>query len=216
MEYTNPARVCQIAATGQCSSNMNCTLEPDDQGVKIIPGGLTYWQDLENEVQYNSGRSNAREISPQLPNEASNQLPGQLSIAEQENDCSSSSVEHNDKYAEDDCRNPLTENKEICVPLDLTVESREQSGPPDTSISTPEGQTGHKDKSHLPTEEYFKSEIEKIKEQVIQDLMIFTEKKEWMCKKCKLVFGSPLRVRQHILSRHFEGPLTRCKYCGVY
>ena len=23
-------------------------------------------------------------------------------------------------------------------------------------------------------------------------------------------------MRQHILSRHFQGPLTRCKYCGIY
>ena len=111
MEYTNTARVCHTAATGQCPDNMNYTMESDDQDIKIIPGDTRYWEDWESEVQYNSGRSDAREISPQLPNEASNQLPGQLSIVEQENDCISSSVKHNDEYVKDDCRNPLTENK---------------------------------------------------------------------------------------------------------
>ena len=47
-------------------------------------------------------------------------------------------------------------------------------------------------------------------------MMIFTKEKECSCKECKLVFVSPLHVRQHILSRHFQGPLTRCKYCGIY
>ena len=110
----------------------------------------------------------------------------------------------------------MTENKEICVPLDLTVESREQSGHPDASTNTPKGLVEHEDKSHLPTEEYLNSEIEKIKEQVIKDLMIFTEKKEWMCTECKSVLGSLLRVWQHVLSRHFEGPLAQCKYCKVF
>ena len=69
--------------------------------------------------------------------------------------------------------------------MDLTVESREQSAPPDASTNAPEGQTRHKDKLHLVTEEYLKSEIEKIKEQVIQDLMVFTEEEEWRCKECE-------------------------------
>ena len=48
MEYTNAAGLRQGAATtGQCSNNMNCIPEPDDQGVKIISGDSTYWQDWE-------------------------------------------------------------------------------------------------------------------------------------------------------------------------
>ena len=100
--------------------------------------------------------------------------------------------------------------------MDLTVEHREQSTQPDASTNAPEGQTRHRDESHLVTEDYLKSEIEKIKEQVIQDLMVFTKEEEWRCKECELVFVSPLHVRQHILSRHFQGPMTRCKYCGIY
>ena len=50
MEYTNAAGMCQTAATGQCPDDMNRMLEPDDQDVKIIPGGSTYWQDWEDEV----------------------------------------------------------------------------------------------------------------------------------------------------------------------
>ena len=46
--------------------------------------------------------------------------------------------------------------------------------------------------------------------------MIFTKKKNWMCRECKLVLGSTLRVQQHVLSYHFQGPLARCKYCGVF
>ena len=87
MEYTNAADLRQVATTtGQCSNNMNCTPEPDDQGVKIIPRGLTYWQNWEDEVCYNSGRSHARETSPQHPDGTNNQFPCQLSIPEQEND----------------------------------------------------------------------------------------------------------------------------------
>ena len=50
MEYTNAAGMCQTAATGQCPDDMNCTQEPDNQYVKIIPGDTRYWQDWENEV----------------------------------------------------------------------------------------------------------------------------------------------------------------------
>ena len=72
----------------------------------------------------------------------------------------------------------MTEEKETCGPVDLTVEPREQSTQPDASTNAPEGQTRHRDESHLVTEDYLKSEIEKIKEQVVQDLMVFTEEEE--------------------------------------
>ena len=81
---------------------MNYMMESDNQDIKIIPGDTQYWEDWESKVQYNSGRSNIREISPQLPSEASNQSPNQLSIAEQENNCGSSLVEHNDEYIKED------------------------------------------------------------------------------------------------------------------
>ena len=176
--HTNAAGMCQAADTGQCPDNMSHTVEPDEQDIEIISGDTRYWENWESEVQYNSGRSNIREVSPQLPSKTSNQPSNQISSAEQENNYGSPIVEHNNEYIEEDCKNPLTEEKGMCVPLDLTVKSGEQPAPSDASTNTSEGQTGHKDESHLVTDEYLKSEIEKIKEQVIQDLMIFTAEKE--------------------------------------
>ena len=46
--------------------------------------------------------------------------------------------------------------------------------------------------------------------------MVFTKDKEWKCKECEIVFISPLRIRKHIISKHFSGPMCRCKYCGIY
>ena len=37
-----------------------------------------------------------------------------------------------------------------------------------------------------------------------------------MCKKCQVAFISPLRVQKHIIAKHFQGPMCRCKYCGKY
>ena len=46
--------------------------------------------------------------------------------------------------------------------------------------------------------------------------MVFNERREWMCRACEVVLGSPHRVRQHVLSCHFQGPLAKCHYCGVF
>ena len=101
------------------------------------------------------------------------------------------------------------------VPLDLRVGPGEQSIQPDDPTNALGGQTGHTDDSYLVSEDYLK-EVEKIKEQVVQDLMVFTKEEEWRCKECEIVFVSPIRVRQHIIARHFSGPMCRCKYCGIY
>ena len=95
--HTNAVGMCQATDTGQCPNNISHTVESDEQDIEIIPGDTRYWENWESEVQYNSGRSNIREVSPQLPSEASNQSPSQVSIAEQENNCGSSFVEHNDE-----------------------------------------------------------------------------------------------------------------------
>ena len=99
----------------------------------------------------------------------------------------------------------MLEAHETGVPLDLRVGPEEQSFQPDCPTDTPVGQTGHADKSYLVSEEYLK-EVERIKEQVVQDLMVFTQEKEWNYKECETVFISPLRVRKHIISKHFSGP----------
>ena len=75
MEYTNAAGMCQTAATGQCPNSMSHTAESDEQDIEIIPGDSRYWEDWENEVQYNSGRSSITEVAPPLPSETSNQPP---------------------------------------------------------------------------------------------------------------------------------------------
>ena len=117
---------------------------------------------------------------------------------------------------EDNCDDPLAEKKDINIPLDLTVEADRQPGQPDVTTNDPSSRVGSEDDSHFPTKAYLKAEIEKIKEQVIKDLMIFNEKREWMCRECKIMLGSSLQVRQHVLSHHFQGPLEKCHYCGVF
>ena len=93
---------------------------------------------------------------------------------------------------EDDCNDPLAEKKDISIPLDLTVEAGRQPGQPDVATNDPNSHVGSEDDSHLPTKAYLKAEIKKVKELVIKDLMVFNERKEWMCRKCGIVLGSPL------------------------
>ena len=80
--HTNAAGMCQAAGTGQCPDNVNHTLESDEQDIEIIHEDTRYWENLESEVQYNSGRCNTREVPPQLPSKAGNQPPNQLSNEE--------------------------------------------------------------------------------------------------------------------------------------
>ena len=75
----------------------------------------------------------------------------------------------------------MLEAHEKGVPLDLRVGPEEQSFQPDCPTATLVGQTGHTDEPYLVSEEYLK-EIERIKEQVVQDLMIFTKEKQWNMK----------------------------------
>ena len=106
--------------------------------------------------------------------------------------------------------------KKINTPLDLTVEADRQLKQPDVATDDPNSQSEIEDDSHIPTEAYLNAEIEKVKNQVIKDLMVFNEKREWVCWACEVVLGSPHRVRQHVLLVHFQGPLTKCRYCGVF
>ena len=58
--------------------------------------------------------------------------------------------------------------------------------------------------------------VENVKERVVRDLLICTPSNKWMCRKCQVTFMSPLRVRRHIIAKHFQGPMCHCKYCGKY
>ena len=91
---------------------------------------------------------------------------------------------------EEHCDDPLADKKDINTPLDLTIEADRQPGQPDVATDDPNSRAGSEDDSHLPTEAYLKAEIEKVKELVIKDLMVFNEKREWMCRACEVVLGS--------------------------
>ena len=162
-------------------------------------------EEWEKEVQYNSGRSNTTLVTPALPSETSDQPPGEYSGTGENNSFGSPTAGHSDEYIEEDCKNPMLEAHETGVPLDLRVGPEEQSCHPDCPTDTPVGQTGHTDEQYLVSEDYLK-EVERIKEQVVQDLMIFTKDKEWKCKECETVFIFPLCVRKHIISKDFSGP----------
>ena len=161
--HTNAAGMCQTAATGQCPDSMSHTAESDEQDIEIIPGDSRYWEDWENEVQYNSGRSSITEVAPQLPSETSNQPPNQFSSTEHNNNCGSIIARQNDEYIEEDCKNPLVEANETGVSLDLRVGPGEQSIQPDGPTNALVGQTRHTDDSYLVSEDYLK-EVKKIKE----------------------------------------------------
>ena len=117
---------------------------------------------------------------------------------------------------EEHCNDPLADKKDINTPLDLTIEADRQLRQPDLATDDPNSQVEIEDDSHLPTEAYLKAEIEKVKDQVIKDLIVFNERREWICRACEVVLGSPHRVRQHVLLCYIQGPLAKCHYCGVF
>ena len=100
---------------------------------------------------------------------------------------------------------------ETGVPLDLSAGPEPQPSNPDRPGDSPAGL----DEQYLVSENYLK-EVKRIKERVVRDLLVCTTDKEWMCKECQIIFVSPLRVRKHIIAKHFSGPMCRCKYCGKY
>ena len=55
-----------------------------------------------------------------------------------------------------------------------------------------------------------------MKDGVIEDLMLYNKWKQWECRACKKILGSPYRLREHVLSCHFEGPLQKCRFCEVF
>ena len=213
--HSNAATMCQTAATNPCPASMSHKTEPDEQEIEIISGDSRYWEQFEEEVQYNSRRNNITASPPTIPSETSDQPPGEYSGTGENNSCGSPSVGHSGEYIEEEFKNPMLEAHETGVPLDLSVGPEAQSSHPDCPGDSTAGCAGHTNKQYLVSEDYLK-EVERIKERVVQDLVVFTKDKEWKCKECEIIFISPLRVRKHIIAKHFSGPMCCCKYCGIY
>ena len=79
--------------------------------------------------------------------------------------------------------------KDINTPLDLTIKADRQPEQLDVATGDPNSQVEIEDDSHLPTEAYLKAAIEKVMDRMIKDLMVFNERREWMCRACEVVLG---------------------------
>ena len=153
MEHTNNTiSHHQGAATaGQCSNKMDPIPPPDDQDVQIIGGGSNYWQDWEDEVRFNSGRTHTRETVPRHPCGTDNDTAGQLVIPELDSANRLLIAEHCGEYVEEHCNDPLDDKKDINTPLDLTIEADRQLKQPYIATDDPNSQSEIEDDSHLPT-----------------------------------------------------------------
>ena len=122
---------------------------------------------------------------------------------------------------EEHCDDPLADKEDTKLnchddPLDLTIEADRQLRQPDIATDDAYSQAKVEDDSHLPTEAQLEAEIEKVKDGVIKDLMLYNKKRQWECRACEKILGSPHWLRHHILLSHFEGPLENCRFCRVF
>ena len=90
---------------------------------------------------------------------------------------------------------------ETGVPLDLSAGPEPQPSNPDCPRDSPAGL----DEQYLVSENYLK-EVERIKERVVQDLVVFTTDKEWKCKECEIIFISPPTHEEAYYSETFQRP----------
>ena len=104
------------------------------------------------------------------------------SCTEENNSCDSPPAGQGGEYIEEELKNPMLVAHETGVPLDLSAGPEPQPSNPDCPGDSPAGLDGHKDEQYFVSENYLK-EVERIKERVVQDLMVFTTDKEWMCKE---------------------------------
>ena len=114
MEHTNNtiSHYQGAASAGQCFNNMDLIPPPDDQDVQIIGGESNYWQDWEDEVHFNSGRTHARETIPPHPGRTNDEIPGQLVVPKLESESRFLLTEHSGEYVEEHCDDPLADKKE--------------------------------------------------------------------------------------------------------
>ena len=139
----------------------------DDQDVQIISGESNYWQKWEEEVRFNSGRTHAREFTPWYLRETINETTEQLADPEHEGEGRLLIAEPGGEYVKEHCDDPLADKKDTKLnchdaPLDLTIEADRQLRQPDIATDDTHSQAEVEDDSHLPTEAYPKTEIEKL------------------------------------------------------
>ena len=61
----------------------------------------------------------------------------------------------------------------------------------------------------VPEEADIEAEVSRIKNQVVASLIQY-DGALWSCKACLYECSLPQRIREHILNRHFNGPLAQC------
>ena len=116
------------------------------------------------------------------------------------------SWEHNPLY--------LTQKNELViylsgVPEDVNKEGKE----PTIDLSDIPENVGEKEKepevdlSDLPEEASIEEEVTRIKNYVVSSLIQF-DRVIWSCKACLYECSMPNRITDHILNRHFNGPLV--------
>ena len=92
--------------------------------------------------------------------------------------------------------------------LDLSItriEAGEQSKPSTEAKGSTSNQANVEDNRSIPTEAELEAEIEKIKDGVVESLLLYNQKrKQWQCKSCRHMCNLPYRMKEHILSNHFE------------
>ena len=67
----------------------------------------------------------------------------------------------------------------------------------------------------IPSETNIEAEVTRIKNEVVASLIQY-DGTLWSCKACLHQCSVPHRMRDHILNRHFNGPLEKCPYCIIY
>ena len=194
-------------------------LEPpeDSQDIQVISVESDYWQRFEEEVHFNRGRTPTWEHTPRYlmeticeepmdtnttvqPDSPEYEGEGRLVI---DTEAAGEYIEEfhdNQKGTKTDGRN---------TPLDLTtrMEAGEQSRQSIEDMDNTSCQASVEDNSELPTEAELEAEIERVKEGVVENHLLYNQWKRWECRACEHICDAPYRLREQILSCHFEGQL---------
>ena len=158
--------------------------------MQIISGESNYWQRSKEEVGFNSGRTPTWEHTPRYLMETICEEPMDTNTTEQPDNPeyegegrlvidTEAAGEYIEKFHDD----PLADKKDIKTdgrdtPLDLTtrMEAGEQSRQSMEAMNNTSYQANVEDTSRLPTEAELEAEIEKVKEGVVENLLLYSNK----------------------------------------